>query len=279
MHPLATTWKPGTSSTSWNVWSNWTNGIPWDCTNVIIPSDSRNYPVLKSKEQNYCHYIHFEPGAEVINTHYLHYEKAWVELSLTPGRYYMLSAVLNNTMTGDMFIPASMDGTQNNAVFSDLDATSSPANRFNPRIFQRLWSNNATGKKLTGDVTVTPDETNWTPPFNAVNQRYALGNGFSLMVDKGTVTKDKCTFRFPKEHTTYYYYNAAGAPQGSVKASVDRDLRDVSFMKHFREQFRHFRLLYLSRIRKREPLSWWEILSWHISASKSFCRQSADNLH
>jgi len=221
VHPLATTWKPGTSSTSWNVWSNWTNGIPWDCTNVIIPSDSRNYPVLKSKEQNYCHYIHFEPGAEVINTHYLHYEKAWVELSLTPGRYYMLSAVLNNTMTGDMFIPASMDGTQNNAVFSDLDATSSPANRFNPRIFQRLWSNNATGKKLTGDVTVTPDETNWTPPFNAVNQRYALGNGFSLMVDKGTVTKDKCTFRFPKEHTTYYYYNAAGASTG-ISESISR---------------------------------------------------------
>lgn len=53
---------------------------------------------------------------------------------------------------------------------------------------------------------MTPEETNWTPPFqlqwnpkDMFRQRIS-----SLMVDKGTVSKDKCTFCFPKEHNFSY---------------------------------------------------------------------------
>lgn len=209
VHPKKSTWKLNAGSSDWNEWNNWDSGSPWDCTDVVIPTNATVYPVL-TNVANYCHYMHFEPGAEVVNTHYLHYQKAWVGLALTPGRYYMLSAPLKDMVTGDMFIPSAMNGTQNNTYFTALNSGSSPENRFAPRIYQRLWSNNAPGKKIDGDVTVTPDNTNWTPPFNALNQAYAIGSGFSLMGDKERLSNSVLTFRFPKEHSVYNYYNASG---------------------------------------------------------------------
>lgn len=222
VHPVQTSWRPRAASTKWNQWSNWTHGSPWECTNVILPSGCSRYPVLTGKDENHCYYIHFEPGAELVNTHYLNYRKAWVELALTPGRYYMLSAPLNNMMTGDMFIPDGMNGVQTNPVFESLNADTSPENRLHPRILQRLWSSNATGKKITGEVTLTPDETNWTPPFNALNYNYPLGSGFSLMIADDQPSTGKFTFRFPKEHTTYDYYNASGVSTG-ISENINRN--------------------------------------------------------
>lgn len=221
VHPVQSTWRPLTGSTKWNQWSNWTRGTPWSCTDVIIAAGCSRYPVLQGKDENKCKNIHFEPGAEVVNTHYLDYRKAWVELALTAGRYYMLSAPLHDMVTGDMFVPAGMNGVQSNPAFENLTTDTSPENRLNPRVLQRLWSSNAPGMKLTGDVTVTPDETNWTPPFNALNYSYSPGGGFSMMVDKGNLPTDKCIFRFPKEHTAYYYFNASGVPTG-MDESINR---------------------------------------------------------
>lgn len=222
VHPKETTWKQNAASTDWNTWENWSHGIPWDCTNVILPSNCARYPELTSGADNYCHYVHFSPYAELVNTHYLHYQKAWVEFSITPGRYYMLSAPLKEMVTGDMFIPQSLLGNQGTvSKFTNLEATNSPENRFNPRILQRLWGNSAPGRKLNGEVIVAINETNWTPPFNALKHPYTAANGFSLMADKGNLASNAMTFRFPKEHTTYSYVNASGNPTG-ITESITR---------------------------------------------------------
>lgn len=217
VHPSQTTWKANPGSTNWNTWDNWTNGSPWQCTDVIIPSGATQYPVLVSGDANYCNNLHFAPNAEIVNTHYLTYSQAWVEMALQAGRYYMLSAPLKATFTGDMFIPAAMNGAQNNAAFTTLNQATSPENRFSPRVYQRLWSHDAPGQKISGGVlipiTVTPDKTNWTPPFNALNQAYTLGMGFSLQAEKESVSGSTLTFRFPKAHTQYTYYDMSG--QGS----------------------------------------------------------------
>lgn len=214
VHPNRTTWKTNAGSSNWNTWTNWSDGSPWQCTDVIIPSGASTYPVLVSGESNYCNNIHFAPNAEVVNTHYLTYSQAWVDMSLQSGRYYMLSAPLKATFTGDMFIPAAMNGTQNNDYFVTLNSTTSPENRFNPRIYQRLWSHDAPGQKISGgtltQVTVSPDNTNWTPPFNALKQMYDMGMGYSLLADKESVSGSTLTFRFPKVHTQYTYYNLSG---------------------------------------------------------------------
>lgn len=214
VHPLRTTWKTNAGTSNWNTWGNWSDGSPWQCTDVIIPSGAALYPVLVQGDANYCNNLHFAPNAEIVNTHYLTYSQAWAEMALQSGRYYMLSAPLKATFTGDMFIPASMSGTQNNDFFVTLNETTSPENRFSPRIYQRLWSHDAPGQKISGGtltpVTVTPDKTNWTPPFNALNQAYTVGMGFSLLADKESVSGNTLTFRFPKAHTHYTYYNMSG---------------------------------------------------------------------
>lgn len=237
IHAERTEWNPKSpEDTDWNNWDNWTHGTPIaECTDVVIPSNCVAYPVLE-KDQNSgggiigggivgdsssgispgsgqygCRYIHFEPNAEVQNTYLLTYKKAWVDLELTPGRYYMLTSPLKSTYTGDFFVPDAMNGMQNNEYFEVLDEKTSPENRFNPRIYQRMWKTSAPVVSVggtSGDVSY--DATLWTPPFNALNQEYRAGVGFSLKADAGTVTGGRIRFRFPKEHTTYYYYNEKG---------------------------------------------------------------------
>lgn len=227
VHPLSTTWKTNPTSTNWNTWANWTNGSPWQCTDVIIPSNAAQYPVLVQGDANYCNNLHFAPNAEIVNTHYLNYAQAWVEMSLQAGRYYMLSAPLKAMFTGDMFIPSAMNGTQNNPTFTVLNTSTSPENRFSPRVYQRLWSHDAPGQKFSGgtltQVSVTPDKTNWTPPFNALSQSYDLGMGFSMLADKESASASTLTFRFPKVHTQYNYFNLSGS-SSSYSENLTRTL-------------------------------------------------------
>lgn len=230
IHAAQTTWSPKGNSADWNVWENWTNGVPViGCTDVVIPGHSIAFPVLKPYEGsdeekpadfNSCEGLHFEVDAEMLGAQHLNYKKAWVELELSLDRYYMLSAPLKGMYTGDFFVPKEMYGTQSNPDFTDLNETTSPAYRFGPRVYQRLWecsapvvnpvnTNGATdaGK---GNALVQVDETRWTPPFNALAQRYEKGMGFSLKAGKEDLPVTKVRFRFPKEHTQYFYYNDEG---------------------------------------------------------------------
>lgn len=218
VHPLQTAWQ-GTVDTDWNNWDNWTNGSPIGCSNVIIPAGCANYPILTATSENLCSQIHFEMGAEVVNTHFLTYERASVDMTLNEAdRYYMLSAPLHGMVTGDMFIPA--DG--NPPVFTEANATNAPQNRFNPRIYQRLWASNAKGQPITGSqIEVAPDETRWTPPFNALAEKYEPGKGFSMKAVRNAA-EGNLTFRFPKTHTEYEYVTDQNQPTG-IKENISRD--------------------------------------------------------
>ena len=234
IHAEQTTWAPKANSTDWNVWENWTNGVPViGCTDVVIPGQSAVFPVLKAYDNgagseekptdfNSCEGLHFDLGAEMLGSQHLDYEKAWVELELSLNRYYMLSAPLKGMYTGDFFVPQDMNGTQNNPYFTDLDETTSPDYRFGPRVYQRLWEcsapvvnpvedvTEATDAKNGNGSTVQVDETRWTPPFNALAQSYEEGEGFSLKAGKENLPVTKVRFRFPKKHMKYFYYNEDG---------------------------------------------------------------------
>lgn len=209
VYPLLTEWT-GKVNTDWNNWSNWTRGAPWTCTNVIIPSSATQYPELKDDVTNCCAGIHFEPGGEVVNTHYLDYDAAWVDMELEGERYYMLSAPLKDMCTGDIFISKDSKWEEAN-YFSEMNEESYIEYRVTPRIYQRLWSSVARGVTLKdGDKNVTPGETFWTAPFNAVNTRFEMGQGFSVMA-KGQSTN---RFYFPKMHKIYNYFYSTGNPTG-----------------------------------------------------------------
>lgn len=209
VYPLLTEWT-GKVNTDWNNWSNWTRGAPWTCTNVIIPSSAPQYPELERDVTNCCAGIHFEPGGEVVNTHYLNYDAAWVDMELKGERYYMLSAPLKDMRTGDIFISKDSPWRKAN-YFSEMNEESYIEYRVTPRIYQRLWSSVARGVTLKdGDKNVTPGETFWTAPFNAVNTRFEMGQGFSVMA-KGQITTP---FYFPKMHKIYNYFYSTGNPTG-----------------------------------------------------------------
>ena len=253
IHPSQVKWLGTVESAQhdWNNPKNWNPvGIPWTCTDVLIPSDCNYYPILESGKDYYCNRIQFEPGAEVINTHYLKYEQAWVNVSLKSGEYNMFSAPLKETYTGDMFV-STFDGTDYNSenykgCWLDYTETTYSANRFTPKVYQRLW--NASVQNAQNDdggyVAVNPEDNFWTAPFNLVSQEYKAGQGVLVRPDtKGTIGSSY-TFRFPKRHAKYEYYDldtkqSLGRWETISRNSADvgrfiyeDDLRRVSFPYH-----------------------------------------------
>ena len=228
IHPTQTRWVPKNKSTDWNDWNNWSHGVPViGCSDVVIPSNSPVFPVLKEYELagtapadfNSCQGIHFEFGSEMLGTQHLNYSKAWTDLELSFGRYYLLSSPLQETYTGDFFIPKEKYGNQNNPYFTKLDETTAPESRKEPTAYHRLWATSAPVVLPNNDITgetdaqngsghvVRIETTKWTPPFNAMKYQYQMGEGFSFKAEKKEISATKARFRFPKEHTRYYYYN------------------------------------------------------------------------
>ena len=186
VHPNETTWT-GSEDEQWSNWDNWTRGIPWSCTNVIIPSPENsptydgnvsNYPVITAESDAQCYNIHFEPGAELIGQRYLTLSeggKAFVDMQIIPGKYNLLSAPLQSMFTGDMFVLSDAnrenwrtwqqktitDETNPEKVShpnyfipinggSDVtNAGAYPENRNNPFVYQRLWSSTVTNRAMT----------------------------------------------------------------------------------------------------------------------------------
>ena len=241
VHPTVTTWKKQPVSTDWNEWNNWTDGSPYLCTDVIIPSDATAYPVLvpptatdgegtllpQEADLYGCRDIHFEPRAAVDAPQRLNYRRAWVEAELLPNRYYWLAAPLKHMYTGDFFIPAAMQGTHTAPYFTELTPGNSPENRFEPQVFQRLWAQAAPGRLMDGsETTVGVGEAQWSRHFNHVAHDYAAegrAGAFSLWVDNGALPATQgFRFRFPKTHTTYSYYSDYDGQRLGVSDAVDR---------------------------------------------------------
>lgn len=213
VHPLKTTWKRDPSDTDWNNWSNWTDGSPWGCTNVVIPAGATRYPDLnawgsvdKFYGGNYCANIHFEPGAAVLNTQYLEYECAYVEMEVQSGMYHMISTPLHSMVTGDMFVSPEMP-----AYFTPLNGDTYREVRHNPIVRQKMYSRAVTTATsgTNGTVVATAD---WSRTFNAVAQPYEQAQGIKMMVGNEEGTSYR--LRFPKAYTEYNYYTLSG---GQVK--------------------------------------------------------------
>lgn len=239
VHPTRTKWISSTSAENldWNRWGNWDRGTPWTCTDVVIPTGADSYPVLKAGELNGCRYIHFEPDAEVVNTHRLTYQKAWVEIALKPDRYYMVAIPLKETRSGDWFMLP--DNAARPDTFAVWNEKTAPANRIYPTVYQRLWESTTYNRLLTGGrETVYPGETRWTAPANLLAAYYDNTDGYALSVwvhhskpsDNTPGNSGKSyTFRFPKEHAVYHYMD----PEGKVLDVKEQMRRDPAYIGRF----------------------------------------------
>ena len=216
VHSLKTTWKKNPADTDWNNWNNWTNGSPWHCTNVVIPTGATQYPKLTVWSAvnefwggNYCSYIHFEPDAAVLNTHYLQYEGAYVEKILKGGNYYNVSMPLHGMVTGDMFISPEMP-----AYFTPLTPESYPEVRHNPVVRQRMWSKTVPYAISSSEGGTWAAVAEWSRTFNAVNQAYDRAQGFSMKVGDDSDLGISYRLRFPKDYDTYHYFTLGGVQTG-----------------------------------------------------------------
>lgn len=215
VHPQTATWKVNPVSTSWNEWANWKEGSPWKCTNVILPANAAYYPELTGAVGNYCKNLHFESGAELVGTQYLTMEgKAFVDKVVQGGRYYLFSAPLQEMYTGDMFILPGMTWGKDK-YFTPLSADNYAEKRNSPIVFQHFWNGTAMEKHEDGtDEDVSTAK--WSADFNAVNTRYAVGQGFLLRAGKAK-ERSSYVFRFPKTHATYRFYRSDGTPTGKTE--------------------------------------------------------------
>ncbi|MCM1116163.1 MAG: hypothetical protein NC342_01315 [Pseudoflavonifractor sp.] len=239
VHPRHTVWQPKDGSTDWRKWANWSEGTPYCCTDVVIPTEAPVFPNLSrglSRGDEYCcDRIHFEPFTKVDNVTRLNYTRAWVELQLTPNRYHLLSSPLKAMVTGDMFVPAEMKGVHTAGYFTLLNETSSPQNRFSPRAYQRLWESTAQERLWAGGyetLGVKADgllATRWSRNFNHLSTPYLAYGGFSMWIDNETLPEDtQFRLRFPKEHSSYNYYNDYdGAMLADAYESIERPGADM----------------------------------------------------
>lgn len=232
IHPTETTWKTSNSSTDWNNWDNWDNGSPWECTNVILPSDAFIYPILVDGEDNMCRYIYFAPGAELENTPAFSEDcpaKVFIDTNLEGGKYSLFSAPLSGMVTGDMFVSS---GPSNH--FATLNESSYPERRVSPIVYQRFWSKTVEmatpgSSGTASNEQVTIDQTDWSKTFNAVNTVYGAAQGFSVRPGREGES-GSYTFRFPKEHTTYHYFYSNGTSTGQ-SATINRNGQAGQFIQ------------------------------------------------
>lgn len=179
VHPLETTWLG--YSADWNDWDNWSNGVPWGCTDVVIPSPDatasevlgipegfngvKSYPDLTkglSRSEIYdepycCNNIYFAPGAELVGQHKLDYGgQVFIDMNLESGYYHLLSMPLKATITGDMFVAANCSAWEENRAtafgnyFSAINSSDTyTEQRRTPYVYQRLWSSKVMNETLS----------------------------------------------------------------------------------------------------------------------------------
>lgn len=252
VHPQVTVWSRYAADHDWYKWDNWSNGVPYFCTDVVIPSSTTNWPVLDApntteKKMNGCHYIHFEPGAAVENAFRLVYDKAWVDLTLTPDEQSLWVAPLQQTYSGDFFC-FKTPKPYYFYYFTPLTEDVAAENRLYPRVYQRMWksaegqSYDKAGKHTSATIVCKSAVATWSHNFNAVAQPYsptAYSNGssngialkpFSLTSknhDDNDLSTD--TIRLPKaakdnKERTYNYYNDLGQTIGFSQTVEHGDL-------------------------------------------------------
>ena len=255
VHPREATWLG--KSANWNDWSNWDTGVPWDCTDVILPEPEglSAYPDLVRDYSRseiydapfYCKNIYFAPGAELVGQHKLHYGgKAFIDKKIKAGAYQLMSAPLRNMLTGDMFISSNASDweswrkTKFGNHFKDINGTAQDAGnaaastyveqRTNPLIYQRFWNQEVRNETVSRANYNTTDPAiaevtllDWSRSFNAVESPYVEGQGFAMRAG-GEKSTGSYTFHFPKSYTSYKYYDMGGnvlKESGTIRTEDD----------------------------------------------------------
>ena len=254
--PKNLVWSPDEISfTGWGLddnWKGWSdkndNGqvdegelvegfVPISGANVIIPKldnalaypyivheddaehghKHNHYPMTIDFQPHHCNYIYFAPGAKLHNQHVLQYKKAFVDMQITAGKWNMMSAPLQDMVSGDMFIPHEGDWRNGRKIDEpnpfevstfegrrDGNAAYTFAQAFYNTSVDILYeAENGVEIKQSSSLEFTRS--------NTMAQPLTPGTGYQLY-GLGLEENETLTIRLPKTDEEYYYYTTAGTP-------------------------------------------------------------------
>lgn len=171
---------------------------------------------------NTCNQVHFKSGAEIANQQHLIYDKAWVEMEMTPGRWYTASSPLQDVVAGDMYLPTAT-ARQTTELFKPITFTRDSYDRFRPAVYQRGWDKGLANvyelpSESDGEIRNVAVALDWSDVYNDVQERYSAGSGFSIKTDVSDMTGGaqpaKVLFRLPKDDASYEYWTQDGKDHG-----------------------------------------------------------------
>lgn len=135
-----------------------------------------------------CDSIAFLMGGSVARTDYLKYRIASVDLDISPGRWYTLSAPLRSMYSGDYFVTGNVK-------------------RQDPIVYMMKY--NATNPQTGDTPAILANE--FTNPFNSLTEALYPGLGYAVRVkDKEGALPALQPFRFPKYEEEYDMWNYNG---------------------------------------------------------------------
>ena len=256
--PKTLVWQPAeTAFNGWGKNENWKgwvdsnhndkidegeicNGyVPMEEADVIIPNigndllypyivpehEHSHYPLTINTDPHHCKNIYFAPGAKIHNQHLLHYDKAFVDMQITAGKWNMMSAPLQKMVSGDMYIPHK--GMYN----AEGAGRIAEPNAFQVSHFQGLRHRDAaylfyqqfynqTVYSYYEDGSTSSAASIGFEETNSLSQPLQPGSGYSLY-GVGMTGGETLTIRLPKPDTQYEYYTSEGNPSGKT-TTVDR---------------------------------------------------------
>ncbi len=163
---------------------------------------------------NLCDQIHFEPGAELLYSEQLVYNKAWVDVSVTPSTWTLVSLPLKDVVAGDWYVKGKV-AEEATELFQPMKFDEDTDSRYNPLVYQRSWNSSSAviiteADGTTGTDVPSYESTGWSSVYNDTYVPFEPGSGFSIKayMSSGS-TSDNIVFRFPKDDTSYSYSSSS----------------------------------------------------------------------
>ncbi len=237
----------GEASAIWGDDANWkarkTDGTLMDVgfaplpeTNVIIPTlpADKPYPIVTTDDHypmdvnhlpNACNDIYFAPGAMIHNQHLLQYNRAFVDMTITPATWNSMAPPLKGMYTGDMYVPHSgnyssgtnlefkntTDNSQYPFVVNSFKGarTSSTAYAFWQSIYnKRVPTYHENGNQSYPAIT----ESVKFVETNSLGHPLPPGTGYQVLGYGPDNISGEIIVRLPKPDTYYSYYYSNGTP-------------------------------------------------------------------
>ena len=238
--PNTVVWTPATGSyNGWGLDENWrgwndanANGVvdagelmevgfvPVAGSDVIIPTlpdvtlypyihDHNHYPMDVNAHPSICKNIYFAPGAHIHNQHLMQYEKAFVDMTIPKGNWYMMSAPLQKMYSGDMYVPH--EGTWESGRSLEIDdpfATGAFHGKRSSSSAYAFWASyyNQSVKTWYDDGGSIESTSSSFQQSNGLNQPLEVGSGFALWgegADVDATAGENIVIRLPKQEDTY----------------------------------------------------------------------------